>query len=68
MTEMFTTLTSSCIPLPLDNIRTEQIIPSRFLKSTADDDWGQFLFHDLRLSPDGTPDPALPINDDSYSG
>ena len=68
MTEMFTTLTSSCIPLPLDNVRTEQIIPSRFLKSTADDDWGQFLFHDLRLTPDGTPDPALPINDNSYSG
>lgn len=68
MNETFTTLSSSCIPLPVDGITTDQIVPTRFLNSTEDEDWGRFLFHDWRFNADGTPNASFPLNSPTFSG
>ena len=46
MKEKFTTLTSTCAPLPVENVDTDQIIPARFLKSTSREGFGDHLFND----------------------
>lgn len=68
MKEKFTTITSSCIPLPIENVDTDQIIPARFLKATSREGFGDNLFRDWRYDKDGNPDPDFVLNDPTYSG
>ncbi|MCM1029371.1 MAG: 3-isopropylmalate dehydratase small subunit [Pseudoflavonifractor sp.] len=63
MKQKFTTITSTCVPLPVENVDTDQIIPARFLKSTTREGFGDHLFNDWRYRPDGTPDPSFILND-----
>ncbi len=58
----FTSLTSSIIPLLIDNIDTDQIIPARFLKATDKVGMGDNLFADWRYQADGSPRPDFPLN------
>ncbi len=64
----FTTLTSRMIPLPVENVDTDQIIPARFLKATDKKGMGDALFADWRYNPDGTPKPDFMLNDPKYQG
>ena len=66
--EKFQTLYSAAVPLPLENIDTDQIIPARFLKATTREGFGENLFRDWRYHPDGTPKPEFVLNDASYAG
>lgn len=59
---------STAIPLPIDNIDTDQIIPARFLKATDRSGFGENLFCDWRYLPDGSPMPDFVLNDPTYSG
>ena len=67
MKQPLTILQSSCVPLPLDNIDTDQIIPARFLKATDRKGFGDNLFRDWRYAPDGTPRDFV-MNDPTYTG
>ena len=67
MKQKFSTLISTCVPLPLENVDTDQIIPARFLKATDKERFGQNLFYDWRYDSDGTPKPFV-LNDSRYSG
>ena len=53
--EKFTTLKSTAVPLAIENIDTDQIIPARFLKATTREGFGQNLFRDWRYNADDTP-------------
>jgi 3-isopropylmalate/(R)-2-methylmalate dehydratase small subunit len=64
----FTTLTSRVIPLPVNNIDTDQIIPARFLKVTDKDGLGQNLFCDWRYLPDGSPNLEFILNQPEHQG
>ncbi len=67
--EKFTTLYTTAVPLPIQNIDTDQIIPARFLKSTSKKDFGKNLFRDWRFdSDDGKPIPGFVLNDLTYGG
>ncbi len=70
MKQKFDIIESSCVPLPLENVDTDQIIPARFLKATTRDEsfFGDNLFRDWRYNQDGTPKPGFVMNDPSYSG
>ncbi len=70
MKQSFNTLTSTCIPLPLENVDTDQIIPARFMKSTTRDEkfFGDHLFFDWRHRPDGTPNPDFVLNNPACQG
>lgn len=70
MKQKFNILTSTCVPLPLENIDTDQIIPARFLKATTKDEkfFGDNLFRDWRYNSDGSPNPDFVLNDPTYSG
>ena len=68
MKQKFNIITSTCIPLPLENVDTDQIIPARFLKATDKEGMGDNLFRDWRYNADGTPKKAFVLNDPSYSG
>ena len=70
MKQKFDIIESTCVPLPLENIDTDQIIPARFLKATTRDErfFGDNLFRDWRYRPDGTPDPDFVLNDPKYVG
>ena len=70
MKQKFNIIESSCIPLPLENVDTDQIIPARFLKATTRDEafFGENLFRDWRYRPDGTPIEGFVLNDPCYSG
>ncbi len=67
MKQPLTVLQSSCVPLPLDNIDTDQIIPARFLKATDREGFGDNLFRDWRYDALGEPLPFV-MNDARYSG
>ena len=67
MKQKFDVITSTCVPLPLENVDTDQIIPARFLKATDKEGFGQNLFYDWRYESDGTPKPFV-LNDSRYSG
>ena len=67
MKQKFSTLISTCVPLPLENVDTDQIIPARFLKATDKEGFGQNLFYDWRYESDGPPKPFV-LNDSRYSG
>lgn len=66
--EKFTTLKSQAVPLPIENIDTDQIIPARFLKATTRDGFGENLFRDWRFNSDDTPKADFVLNDKKYSG
>ncbi len=68
MKQKFTTITSTCVPLPIENVDTDQIIPARFLKATSREGFGENLFRDWRYSADGRPNPDFVLNDPTYSG
>ncbi len=67
MKQKFNILTSTCIPLPLENVDTDQIIPARFLKATDKEGFGDNLFRDWRYNADGT-EKDFVLNDPTYSG
>ncbi|ELR72129.1 3-isopropylmalate dehydratase small subunit [Fulvivirga imtechensis AK7] len=66
--EKFTTLISTCVPLPYEDIDTDQIIPARFLKATTREGFGDKLFCDWRYDETGKPDPDFVLNQDKYKG
>jgi 3-isopropylmalate/(R)-2-methylmalate dehydratase small subunit len=66
--EKFTTLTSSIVPLPIENVDTDQIIPARFLKATSKDGFGDNLFRDWRYDSNDQPIPGFVLNNPTYSG
>jgi 3-isopropylmalate/(R)-2-methylmalate dehydratase small subunit len=66
--EKFTTLKSRAVPLPIENIDTDQIIPARFLKATTRDGFGENLFRDWRYNSDNTPKADFILNDNTYAG
>ena len=66
--EKFTTLKVTAVPLPIDNIDTDQIIPARFLKATTREGFGENLFRDWRYNNDQTPKADFVLNNPKYSG
>ena len=66
--EKFTTIVSTAVPLPIENIDTDQIIPARFLKATTREGFGENLFRDWRYDGDGKPKPEFVLNNNKYSG
>ena len=66
--EKFTTFTSSAVPLSIENVDTDQIIPARFLKAVERKDFDINLFRDWRYDSKGNPKPDFPLNDSIYSG
>lgn len=66
--EKFTTLTSTIVPLPIENVDTDQIIPARFLKATSKDGFGDNLFRDWRYDSNNQPIPGFVLNNPTYSG
>ena len=66
--EKFQTLHSAAVPLPFENIDTDQIIPARFLKATTREGFGENLFCDWRRNADGTLKPDFVLNNPRYSG
>ena len=70
MKQKFNVITSTCVPLPLENVDTDQIIPARFLKATTREEkfFGDNLFRDWRYNADGTVNEHFVLNDPTYSG
>lgn len=66
--EKFSILTDSCIPLPLENIDTDQIVPARFLKATTREGFGDYLFRDWRFDKEGNKIDSFVMNNPTYSG
>jgi len=64
----FTKLTSAVVPLNIENIDTDQIIPARFLKATTREGFGENLFRDWRYENDHQPKADFVLNDPTYSG
>ena len=64
----FITLTSRMVPLPIENVDTDQIIPARFLKATDKHGMGEALFADWRYAPDGSPRPDFVLNNPTHQG
>ena len=64
----FTTLTSRVVPLPVNDIDTDQIIPARFLKATDKNGMGDHLFADWRYNADGSPKPDFVLNKPEHQG
>lgn len=68
MKQKFGVITSTCVPLPLENVDTDQIIPARFLKATDKAGFGDNLFRDWRYDKDGAVIKNFVLNDPAYSG
>lgn len=68
MKDKLTVVTSTCVPLPLENVDTDQIIPARFLKATTKEGFGDNLFRDWRYDKDGNPNPDFVLNQNRYQG
>lgn len=66
--ESFTTLTSKLLPLPYNDVDTDQIIPASYLKVTNKDGLAEGLFSRWRYQSDGAPDPAFPLNKPEHRG
>lgn len=66
--DKFTVLRSTAVPLPLENVDTDQIIPARFLKATKREGFGDNLFRDWRYNNDGTPKADFVLNNPIYHG
>jgi len=63
----FTILRSAAVPMPIENVDTDQIIPARFLKATERKGFGDNLFRDWRYNPDNTPKADFVLNNPTYS-
>ncbi len=70
MKQKFDVIESTCVPLKMDNVDTDQIIPARFMKQTTGDEkfFGSKLFNDWRFNPDGSPRKEFVLNDSRYGG
>ena len=70
MKQKFDIITSTCVPLPLENVDTDQIIPARFLKATTREEkfFGDNLFRDWRYNADGSVVKDFVLNDPQYTG
>lgn len=66
--DKFTTLRSTAVPLPIENVDTDQIIPARFLKATERVGFGDNLFRDWRFNTDNSPKSDFVLNNPTYSG
>ncbi len=66
--EKFVTITSTSVPLPIENVDTDQIIPARFLKATSKEGFGDNLFRDWRFDKNNHPISTFILNDPTYSG
>ncbi|MGL5563673.1 MAG: 3-isopropylmalate dehydratase small subunit [Tannerellaceae bacterium] len=64
----FETINSTMVPLPIENVDTDQIIPARFLKATTREGFGDNLFCDWRYDQDGNPVKDFVLNDPTYAG
>ena len=63
-----TKIISSAIPLQIENVDTDQIIPARFLKATTREGFGFNVFRDWRYDPEGNPKPHFVLNHPNYKG
>lgn len=68
MLEKFTTLIATAVPLPIENVDTDQIIPARFLKATTREGFGKQLFYDWRYDDAGEPKADFVMNNPAYQG
>lgn len=68
MKQKFNIITSTCVPLPLENVDTDQIIPARFLKATTKEGFGENLFRDWRYDKEGNKIASFVLNDPTYGG
>lgn len=68
MKQKFDKITSTCVPLPLENVDTDQIIPARFLKSTTKEGFGKNLFYDWRYDKEGNKVESFVLNNPAYDG
>jgi len=66
--EKFKTIVSSCVPLPIENVDTDQIIPARFLKATTREGFGENLFRDWKYTKNNEKVKDFILNDPNYSG
>jgi 3-isopropylmalate/(R)-2-methylmalate dehydratase small subunit len=66
--DKFTVLKSTAVPMPIENVDTDQIIPARFLKATERKGFGDNLFRDWRYENDGSPKKDFVLNNPIYSG
>lgn len=66
--EKFEILESTCVPLPLENVDTDQIIPARFLSATSKEGFGENLFRDWRFDKNGKENQQFILNNTQYSG
>lgn len=66
--EKFKILKTPAVPLPAEDVDTDQIIPARFLKATSREGFGENLFRDWRYDSEGNPKEDFILNDDKYSG
>ena len=66
--EKFNIITDSCIPLPLENVDTDQIVPARFLKATTREGFGENLFRDWRFDKEGNINKEFVLNNPTYKG
>jgi len=66
--EKFEILESTCVPLPLENVDTDQIIPARFLSATSREGFGENLFRDWRFDKTGKTNPGFILNNTAYGG
>ena len=68
MKHKFNIITSTCVPLPLENVDTDQIVPARYLKATDKQGFGDYLFRDWRFDKDGNPVKDFVLNNPTYDG
>jgi 3-isopropylmalate/(R)-2-methylmalate dehydratase small subunit len=68
MSKAIDKIISTAVPLPLENVDTDQIIPARFLKATSREGFGDNLFRDWRYNSDGSPKLDFVLNDPTYHG
>lgn len=68
MIDKFITLTTTAVPLKIENVDTDQIIPARFLKATTKEGFGKQLFYDWRFDPTGKPKSDFVLNSPVYGG
>ena len=68
MKNKFNIIKSTCVPLPLENVDTDQIIPARFLKATTKEGFGDNLFRDWRYNADGSKKQDFVLNNPKYLG
>jgi 3-isopropylmalate/(R)-2-methylmalate dehydratase small subunit len=66
--QRFERIQSTAVPLPIENVDTDQIIPARFLKATTREGFGENLFRDWRYDKNGEPKPDFALNDAQYKG